>query len=103
MRPRDSRRYRSGRSALVRRRPWRAADRPWAPGSARIELATVTPPGPARVETAPILPALQCEAGQDHAQGRCRVTRDDLRSPLRVNFPGWGPCLSEGWPAAALG
>ena len=42
-------------------------------------------------------PALQCEAGQDHAQGRCRVTRDDLRSPLRVILPSSVRRQSGGW------
>ena len=43
-----------------------------------------------------ILPTLQCEAGQDHAQGRF-ASHVIPSSPLRVIFPGSGWRLSEGW------
>jgi len=37
-----------------------------------------------------ILPALQCEAGQRSPTRALRVTRDGLRPPLRLIFPGFG-------------
>jgi hypothetical protein len=42
------------------------------PGTDPHQLAAVTPTGRRPLRTRVILPALQCEAGQDHAQERYR-------------------------------
>src|SRR5262249_35750052 len=66
-------------------------------GSARVVPAACrtgqapqrSAPG-ARAAKAAILPALQCEAAQRSPARALRVTRDGLRPPLRVIFPGSG-------------
>ena len=52
----------------------------------------------ARAAKRAILPALQCEARQRSPARALRVTRDGLRPPLRLIFPGIPWRLSEGWP-----
>jgi hypothetical protein len=55
-----------------------------------------------RTAKAAILPALQCEAGQRSPARALRVTRDGLRPPLRLIFPGWvGAYRKDGRKAEA--
>jgi hypothetical protein len=74
-----------------------AGGRPTAtPGTGPHQAARRHAHRPSPTGNRVILPALQCEAGQGHVQERCRLTRDDLRSALRVILPGSGWRLSEG-------
>ena len=47
-------------------------------------------PGARAARAGAILPALQCEAGHRSPARALRVTRDGLRPPLRLIFPGLG-------------
>ena len=75
-----------------RRRRASLSPRPAAPAQRRNDQRQAR-----ELQERAILPALQCEAGQDHPQGRFASHVMAYGHPCALIFPGSDRRLSEGW------